>query len=287
MANLYKSILIVIFLIASQLTVYFVFVEPTVSTWGATKEEALMPMAGDHITPYITSTRAIDIDAPKSESWRWLMQLGADRAGFFSYYFIEQALGYISRDPDNVKASYKDFKVGDIVRGSIEESKAIIPYNFPVLSVKAGESLVLDKWGTFNVVGLGEKKSRLIIRSHSMNHSSILSKIADKCLGVPLHFIMERRTLMGIKARVESGPGAKFSATNDMVWFAGILVSFLLIVALVFIFRNLSSIVVPFVLSTLWVVALFVVEPIPIYSLSLVVLVIATIAGKFLLKRKA
>lgn len=286
MINLFKSILIVIFLIALQLVVYLVLVEPHVSTWGATDKEVAVPMAGDHISPYIASTRAIDIDAPKSETWRWLMQLGANREGFFSYSFIEKALRYISHKSDYVDATYKDFEPGDIIRGSLDESKSTIPFNFPVLSIKTEESLVLDKWGTFKVVSLGEKKSRLIVRSHSAERSNRLLRIADICLGTPLHFVMERRTLMGIKARVEAGPGRKFSATQDIIWFSGILLSLIGLLTLVFISHNLFSILLLFVLSNLLIASMFLVKPIPIYTLSVAVIIIAIIVYKLHLQRK-
>lgn len=278
MKNLFKSILIVIFLFATQLAVYLVLVEPHVATWGATDEEVAMPMAGDHISPHITSTRAIDIDAPKSETWRWLMQLGADRGGFFSYYFIEKALGYISRESDSVDAEYKDFEVGDLVRGSLDESKSIVPYNFPVLSIKTEESVVLDHWGTFKVIGLSDSQSRLIVRSHSPEQSNVLLRLFDICLGVPLHFIMERRTLMGLKARVEAGDGPAISVIQDKFWFFGIVLSVLGLLVLVFVSRGLFSIVLPTVLSSLWIVTLYMLKPIPIYSLSVAFIIIATIS---------
>lgn len=277
MNNLFRSVLIVIFLIATQLALYLVLVGPHVAAWGATDEEVVMPMAGDHISPHIASTRAIDIDAPKSETWRWLMQLGADRGGFFSYYFIEKALGYISREPGSVDAEYEDFEVGDLVRGSLDESKSIVPYNFPVLSIKTEESLVLDHWGTFKVVGLSDSQSRLIVRSHTPEQTNVLLRLVDICLGVPLHFVMERRTLLGLKARVEAGEGPAFSATQDKIWFFGIVLSVLGLLVLVFVSRGLSSIVLPFVLSSLWIVTLYILKPIPIYSLSVAFIIISTI----------
>ena len=282
MANFFKSILIILFLIAVQLSVYFAFLERHVSTWGATQQEASMQMAGDYMTPYITSTRAIDIDAPKSDTWRWLMQLGADRGGFFSYYFIEKAMGYISRDPEIVEASFKDFKAGDIIRSSIK--KTSIPFNFSVLSVLPEESLVLENWGTFKVVSLGENKSRLIIRTHGKEHSNILLRMADKCFGTPSHFLMERRTMMGIKARAETGPGTKFSLNSDKIWFTGVLLSLIALIALVFISRNLSSILLPFVLSSIWLVSVFMAEPKPVYSLAVAAASLATLIYIYLMK---
>ena len=94
MSNIWKSFIILALIIVIQLIVYTVFLKPIIFTWGATDQEIQMPMAGDDSAPYISSTRAVTINAPASEVWKWLTQLGADRGGFFSYSFIEKALGY-------------------------------------------------------------------------------------------------------------------------------------------------------------------------------------------------
>ena len=106
-------------------------------------------MAGDNKALTITATRAILINVAKSDVWKWLIQLGADRGGFFSYDFIEEALGYKTRHQDLIKPEFKTIAVGDVVRGSIDEKSSIIPYNFRVLYVKPAETFVLDQWGTF------------------------------------------------------------------------------------------------------------------------------------------
>jgi hypothetical protein len=96
-----------------------------------------MPMAGDDKALTVTSTRAILINASKSDVWKWLIQLGADRCGFYSYEFIEKILGYETRHQNLIRPEFKKIVVGDLVRGSINERSSIIPYNFRVLYVKS------------------------------------------------------------------------------------------------------------------------------------------------------
>ena len=55
-------------------------------------------MLGDDNTQTIISTRAITINNAKTNTWQWLIQLGADRNGFYSYQFIEEALGYKTKN---------------------------------------------------------------------------------------------------------------------------------------------------------------------------------------------
>jgi hypothetical protein len=56
------------------------------SHWGATSEEASMPMPGDGLVRgcEVDWTRAITIDAPPDQVWPWLVQVGFGRAGFYS-----------------------------------------------------------------------------------------------------------------------------------------------------------------------------------------------------------
>jgi hypothetical protein len=66
---------------------YVLLVRPWHSRWGATREEAARPLPYDHFVPrpLAQTTRAITIDAPPREVWRWLVQLGVGRGGLYSY----------------------------------------------------------------------------------------------------------------------------------------------------------------------------------------------------------
>jgi len=223
---------------------------------------------GDEISTGISSTRAINIDAPVEKTWSWLMQLGADRGGFFSYYFIEKPMGYTTRKQDIITADFPDFKVGDVVRGSIYEDDSLILYNFPVHYVDRYKLLVLDDWGTFKLVPLGPQKTRLIIRTHNRKRQDGSPlKLVDRVLGDPLHFIMERATLEGIKKRVEHGEGEPFSDTKDRIWFGMLLLNIVLVVALSSLCRVVVAIPLSFVGGVLWIFSIFFFPPTPVYML--------------------
>ena len=57
-------------------TVYLGVLWPSMMRWGATDAELTMPLPGDEVAPVATSTRAITINAPTSEIWQWLLQVG-------------------------------------------------------------------------------------------------------------------------------------------------------------------------------------------------------------------
>lgn len=240
---------------------------------GPPEKEVSMPMAGDDKTFTITATRAISINTPKSEVWKWLVQLGADRGGFYSYSFIEEAMGYEARHQDSITPEFKEIKVGDQVRGSINEKRSIIPYNFRVLYVKPEETFVLDKWGTFLLEEINSQQTRLIIRSQEVASKNEWLK-ALSYLEVPLHFIMERRALMGIKARAEAGENIHLSQTQDIFWFAGIVLSGFLICFFIYIARGImQSVVMPSILSSFWVCSILLAKPTPLYSIGMLLMV--------------
>lgn len=59
--------------------------------WGATPVEAAAAMPGDDLLPPggYTSTRAISIAVPPGRVWPWLVQMGHNRAGFYSHDLID------------------------------------------------------------------------------------------------------------------------------------------------------------------------------------------------------
>ena len=272
MAWLLTAILILMILIISQIAIYGVFLKRFVTSWGATEAEISAKMIGDEIAPSIASTRAVIINAPAQDVWNWLMQLGADRAGFFSYYFIEKALGYFTKHSEKIAIRYPEFEVGDLVRGTIHEEKAVIPYNFPVVQIESPNLMVLEKWGTFLVKDQGDGTTRLIVRTHAIKHDSFSSAAFD-FVTTALHFVMERGTLLGIKQRAETGEGPKKSELSELTWFLGIVVSCIVVFLATFFMQSLVQIGVLIALSTAITVTLFRAPPVPASGIALALLV--------------
>ena len=214
------AVLILLFVVLLQLAIYQLLIKKLIAAWGVSQAEVAAAMVGDQENLKIISTRAITINASQSDVWQWLMQLGADRCGFYSYDFIEHALGYITRSQGEVKAEFNQLQVGDWVRGSIDERRSLVPYNFKVLQLKPQDYLVLEGWGTFLLKQLSLNKTRLVIRTREPKSESFKAKLIS-CIMLPLHFIMERGTLLGIKARSEAGAGVKFSQFSNVAWFLG------------------------------------------------------------------
>jgi len=91
---------------------------PWMDRWGATDDEITASFSGDELipSPRIVYTRAVSINASPEEIYPWIVQLGADKGGMYSYTWFET---YVLQCPqanaDRIHDEWQDLKVGDKV----------------------------------------------------------------------------------------------------------------------------------------------------------------------------
>jgi len=88
------NVLLIAFLVIISLAVIYVgVIRPRLLTWGATRAEIRQSLPGDDIVakPHFIATRAISIRAPAREVWKWIIQIGSARAGWYSLDWIDNA----------------------------------------------------------------------------------------------------------------------------------------------------------------------------------------------------
>ncbi len=186
-------------------------------TWGSTSAEAVERMPGDELVaePAIMATRAVTIDAPVSEVWSWLVQIGQDRGGMYSYDGLENLLGLHIHSTDEIRPEWQSLAVGDRV--------VLVPqgwagldtgYELPVAVVDPPHMLVLrqappehpwDAVWSFHLRPLPDGGTRLLSRSrsHRDGGSRGVADVALDTLMDPVTWFMTRKMLLGIKARAE------------------------------------------------------------------------------------
>jgi hypothetical protein len=174
---------------------------PWFTTWGATEEEIEKTLPGDEImTRGASSVHAITIEAPRAEVWKWLVQIGQDRAGFYSYSALENLFRADIHNSDRIVPEWQSVQTGDFIRLASKERYG----DFPLLRVMAVEKerhLVLERWGAFVLEEIDPSTTRLIIRSHGGN--PLGGRLLNALFWEPAHFIMEYGMLHGIKRRAE------------------------------------------------------------------------------------
>ncbi|MDR2380193.1 MAG: hypothetical protein LBE08_03305 [Bifidobacteriaceae bacterium] len=85
--------------------------------WGATAAEQRRPLPGDDEVPMpsLQTTRAIGIGAPPAAVWPWVVQIGQDKAGFYTYSWLERVAGLDTRTGEAVVPEWQRVEAGDAV----------------------------------------------------------------------------------------------------------------------------------------------------------------------------
>jgi proline iminopeptidase len=88
------------------------FVRPRLARWGATEEEVARPYPGAGMIPNgkRSPTMAVTIDANPDQVWPWLVQLGWDRGGWYSWDSLDNAF---RRSATEVHPEWQNIAVGD------------------------------------------------------------------------------------------------------------------------------------------------------------------------------
>jgi hypothetical protein len=200
------------------LPLYFLVVWPWISRWGATNEEALHKLSGDELVanPSVVTTKAITINAPPQAVWPWLMQLGVDRGGMYSYLWVENWLLHLNvTNSDAIHPEWQDLQAGDFVRFTPKNFALNPGPGMYVVRMETNHALI----GCFGIEGStvdcnrsatwqfiltpqADHTTRLILRSRMAGPPSVIASLAGKLAYAP-QFYMERKMLLGIKQRAE------------------------------------------------------------------------------------
>ena len=177
--------------------------------------------------PIASWTHAITIASPAKKVWPWIAQMGADRAGWYSYDFIDNG-GKPSAK--NILPQYQDVVVGQIFPAIPNATDAFVVTDvdvehYLVLNVPQIDAIPIVSW-TFQLEREENSNTRLLVRARMSASWQVLahdSSSGDRLLLINViyrllarlpislmifiggfgHGIMQRRMLRGIKRRAE------------------------------------------------------------------------------------
>jgi len=194
---------------------------PRTLAWGATCNEVVRPLPGDDLVanPLYVTTRAISVKAPANAVWPWLVQLGQNRGGFYTYDALENLMGLDIHSAAAIRPEWQDLHAGeDYVtldpRESMKMTIAVLEPEraFVIRSGAPGEPPQAPgsffkgeiEWSwAFVLDPVDERTTRLIIRCRAAWADTLAARLAKPLLLEPVHFVMEERMLRGIRDRAE------------------------------------------------------------------------------------
>jgi hypothetical protein len=174
-------------------------------TWGARPDEVDRVMPGDGLLPRpaMLSTRAVTIDAPPGAVWPWLVQMGSGRGGAYTYDWIENLLGLDMHSADRVLPQYQGLTVGDVLPVGPDGPGMRVEILEPerVLVFRSEDRRWVWIFALYPDGGVTRLVSRNRITPPDL---SVARRLIDALVLEPGSLVMERKMLLGIRARAEA-----------------------------------------------------------------------------------
>lgn len=173
--------------------------------WGATNQELIQAMPGDHLdpNPEFFATRSITITGTPEEIWPWLLQMGYGRAGYYGYDILENIGSPRGiHSADRILPGFQQFKVGDEV--PISSVARMIFYD-----IEPNRHVIwtgTNQKGSFiwALYPIDEDHTRLISRIRWSFHWTEPSLLSLDLFTEFTDYLAVREILYGVKGRVEN-----------------------------------------------------------------------------------
>lgn len=201
-------------------------------TFGATRDERERMLPGDGIIerPQLESNHAVIIDAAPSRIWPWLIQIGHERAGFYSdsawwdacvdryYRLLDRGVGYRVGESERIMPQWQHLEVDDVIADGppgtayyrvrhLEANRALVlfsdthlPFLLPRMlrsrvSGRLSDALLLEP--------IAEERTRVLRRLRARCEPAWFQMVMLPVLVIWGEQITARRFLRGLTRRAE------------------------------------------------------------------------------------
>ncbi|MCG3173753.1 MAG: hypothetical protein GMKNLPBB_01954 [Myxococcota bacterium] len=234
-----RGILGAVVMLAAFAASWMVLFQEGASAWGAGESETRAEYPGDRWMPdaVLRSTRAVSIAAPPEKVWPWLMQIGQDRGGFYSYEWLENLAGSNIRGVDRLIPEFTrerqpgekvwladpsrfDGQMHNVVVEAHAPDRLVLcaPPDMEAIRTRGLASFFLWSFAPRSDVN---GNTRLIVRSSygvDYPQTGVVSL---------MHFLMERKMLAELSRL--AGGGSTDGGSSEVIWFAALVLSALLL----------------------------------------------------------
>jgi proline iminopeptidase len=217
---------------AAAAVVYGRFVRPRLVRWGATDEEVSGPFPGADLVPdgERSGAMAVTIDAPPEQVWPWLVQMGWDRGGWYSWDHLDNAGRPSARE---VHPEWQDIRPGDQLKywapgaGPLDAYKVarVEPNRFlglyGLIDLRGGtldpgqprpSAYLEGLWG-FQLKELPGGRTRLVVSGYQAGRPRWVARLVYSGIFPPVVWIMQARMLAVLKRNIENSSRATGSNT--------------------------------------------------------------------------
>jgi hypothetical protein len=194
------------------------FLRSVRSHWGLDRSLTERHHPGDDLVadPKWGWTHAIEVEAKPEDVWGWLAQVGADRAGFYSYQWLENLVGCELENASEIRSEW-EHQLGDelilhpelpgLKVVELERSRYFValgdPAADPSTTAPNETEAVRFSW-LFMLEPVSADRTRVISRVRSDYPEGLSSAVKyGPYFTESIGFVMDRRMLLGIKARAE------------------------------------------------------------------------------------
>jgi hypothetical protein len=182
--------------------------------WGASSYDLERELPGDDLVPdpKWECTHAVTIYAPALEVWRWLVQIGADRGGLYSYEALENLVGCNIHNVEEIIADYQYLKAGEEIKihpkaPGMKVAEVDVGYHILVHNDNRqdGSPSYINTTWLWYLDALDSTTTRLISRSRNDYSPGFANRLwMGPLLVEPISFVMERKMLLSLKERAQN-----------------------------------------------------------------------------------
>lgn len=201
---------------------YLRCVRPRLLTWGASRDEVARAYPGDDIVPVAdsSSTMATTLPAPPEQVWSWLVQMGGDRGGWYSWDWLDH---FGRPSADRIAPEWQTLAEGQHLNtapdGRSWFTVAVLEPNRTLvlrsdLELPAGRSFDpgttgfpprarMDGIWAFHLRPADDgTRTRLVVRTRGTGRPRTFNRLLGVLFGEPAHLIMQMRQFQNLRTRV-------------------------------------------------------------------------------------
>jgi hypothetical protein len=195
------------------------WLRPRMLAWGASGDEVARAYPGDELIPDGNgATMATTLAAPPEHLWRWLVQMGGGRAGWYSWDWVDNK-GQASAD--SVVPEWQYLAEGQRLRGPtnwwtvemIEPGRTLVlrssyslltGRSFDPRTSRPPRAYADGSWGC-HLRQSADGGTRLVVRTRGRSGPRSLTRPLGVLVFEPVHFLMQTSQFHNLRRRAGAG----------------------------------------------------------------------------------